>query len=69
MPGAHETLGKHDLVALSSRLLMMSWALPVPDGAAAVAWAIERLRRHPRLASRLTAEVDAGGSELRQATI
>ena len=48
---------------------MMSWALPVPDGAAAVAWAIERLRRHPRLASRLTAEVDAGGSELRQATI
>ena len=30
---------------------------------------MERLRRHPRLLSRLTEEVDAGGSELRQATI
>jgi cytochrome P450 len=37
--------------------------------ATTLAWAIERLRRHPRLLSRLTAEVDAGGSELRQATI
>ncbi|MGE2717230.1 cytochrome P450 [Mycolicibacterium litorale] len=35
----------------------------------ALAWAVERLRRHPRLLSRLTEEVDAGGSELRQATI
>jgi cytochrome P450 len=35
----------------------------------ALAWAVERLRRHPRLLSRLTDEVDAGGSELRQATI
>jgi cytochrome P450 len=34
-----------------------------------LAWAAERLRRHPRLLSRLTEEVDAGGSELRQATI
>jgi cytochrome P450 len=34
-----------------------------------LAWAVERLRRHPRLLSRLTEEVDAGGSELRQATI
>ena len=34
-----------------------------------MAWAVERLRRHPRLLSRLTEEVDAGGSELRQATI
>jgi cytochrome P450 len=34
-----------------------------------LAWAVERLRRHPGLLSRLTAEVDAGGSELRQATI
>ncbi len=30
---------------------------------------MERLRRHPSLLSRLTEEVDAGGSELRQATI
>jgi cytochrome P450 len=37
--------------------------------AIALAWAVERLRRHPRLLSRLAEEVDAGGSELRQATI
>lgn len=35
----------------------------------ALAWAVERLRRHPELLARLTDEVDAGGSELRQATI
>lgn len=35
----------------------------------ALAWAVERLRRHPALLSRLTDEVDAGESELRQATI
>ena len=28
--------------------------------ATALAWAVERLRRHPRLLSRLTDEVDAG---------
>ncbi len=37
--------------------------------ATTLAWAVERLRRHPRLLSRLTEEVDAGGSELLQATI
>lgn len=37
--------------------------------AASLAWSIERLRRHPELLDRLTDEVDAGGSELRQATI
>lgn len=37
--------------------------------AAALSWAVERLRRHPQLLARLTEEVDAGGSELRQATI
>lgn len=37
--------------------------------ATTLAWAVERIRRHPRLLSRLTAEADAGGSELRQATI
>ena len=37
--------------------------------ATTLAWAVERLRRHPRLLSRLAAEVDAGGSELLQATI
>jgi len=36
---------------------------------AALAWAVERLRRHPRLLSRLTDEADAGGCNLRQATI
>ena len=36
---------------------------------AGLAWSVERLRRHPSLLSRLTEEVDAGGSELRQATI
>ena len=37
--------------------------------ATTLAWAIERIRRHPDLLARLTEEVDAGGSELRQATI
>ena len=37
--------------------------------ASSLAWAVERLSRHPELLSRLTEEVDAGGSELRQATI
>jgi cytochrome P450 len=37
--------------------------------AGSLAWAVERLVRHPQLLSRLTEEVDAGGSELRQATI
>jgi len=37
--------------------------------ATTLAWAVERLRRHPRLLNRLTDEVDAGGSELLQATI
>jgi cytochrome P450 len=37
--------------------------------ATTLAWAIERIRRHPRLLNRLTDEVDAGGSELLQATI
>ena len=35
----------------------------------ALAWTVERLRRHPSLLSRLTEEVDADGSELRQYTI
>ncbi|WP_354697678.1 Putative cytochrome P450 138 [Paraconexibacter sp. AEG42_29] len=37
--------------------------------AGTLAWAVERLRRHPDLAARLTAEVDAGGRALRDATI
>ena len=37
--------------------------------AGSMAWALERLCRHPQLLSRLTEEVDIGGSELRQATI
>jgi cytochrome P450 len=37
--------------------------------ASSLAWAVERLCRHPQLLSRLTDEVDAGGSELRQAII
>ena len=35
----------------------------------ALAWAVERLSRHPEVLSRLVDEVDTGGSELRQATI
>jgi len=34
-----------------------------------LAWTVERLRRHPELLERLTAEVDEGGSDLRQAVI
>src|ERR1700742_3331225 len=34
-----------------------------------LAWAWERLSRHPELMTRLAEEADAGGSELRQATI
>ena len=37
--------------------------------ATTLAWAIERLRRHPRLLARLTDEIDAGGSDLLQATV
>ena len=37
--------------------------------ATALAWAVERLCRHPVLLERLVAEVDAGGSELLQATV
>lgn len=37
--------------------------------AASLAWAVERLRRHPAVLRRLTDEADAGGSRLREATI
>jgi cytochrome P450 len=37
--------------------------------ATTLAWAVERLRRHPELLRRLTEEADAGGSRLREATI
>jgi cytochrome P450 len=37
--------------------------------AGSLAWSVERLIRHPQLLSRLAEEADAGGSELRQATI
>jgi cytochrome P450 family 138 len=37
--------------------------------ATSLAWAVERLRRHPKLLARLVEEVDAGGSELLQATV
>ncbi|HEV2638703.1 MAG TPA: cytochrome P450 [Actinocrinis sp.] len=37
--------------------------------ATTLSWAVERLRRHPQLLARLVAEADAGGSELRRATM
>lgn len=37
--------------------------------ATTLAWAFERIRRHPAVLAELASEVDAGGSELRQATI
>lgn len=37
--------------------------------AASLAWAVERLRRHPRVLADLVAEVDAGGTELRDAVL
>lgn len=37
--------------------------------ATTLAWTVERLRRHPRLLHRLVAEVDAGETDLLQATI
>ncbi len=37
--------------------------------ASQLTWTLERLRRHPDLLSRLADEIDAGGSELRHATI
>jgi hypothetical protein len=37
--------------------------------ATTLAWAVERIRRHPRLLERLVSEADEGGSELRKATI
>jgi cytochrome P450 family 138 len=37
--------------------------------ATTLAWAVERLRRHPAVLRRLADEVDAGGSDLRDATI
>jgi len=37
--------------------------------ATSLAWAAERIRRHPDVLARLVAEVDAGGTELLQATV
>jgi cytochrome P450 len=37
--------------------------------ATSLAWTVERLRRHPLVLERLNAEADAGGGELRTATI
>lgn len=37
--------------------------------ASALAWALERLSRHPELLDRLVAELDAGGDELLDATV
>jgi cytochrome P450 family 138 len=37
--------------------------------ATTLAWTIERLRRHPDVLDRLVAELDEGGSELREATV
>ncbi|HEY6780819.1 MAG TPA: cytochrome P450 [Thermoleophilaceae bacterium] len=37
--------------------------------AATLAWAVERLRRHPELLARLTDEARTGGGDLREATI
>jgi cytochrome P450 family 138 len=37
--------------------------------ATTLAWAVERLRRHPEILRRLTGEVDEGGARLREATI
>ncbi len=37
--------------------------------ATTLSWAVERLRRHPKLVRRLTEEVDEGGKALREATI
>jgi cytochrome P450 family 138 len=37
--------------------------------ATTLAWVVERLRRHPKVLNELVAEVDAGGKELREATI
>ena len=37
--------------------------------ATTLAWAVERLRRHPAVLRRLAEEADAGGSDLREATI
>jgi cytochrome P450 len=37
--------------------------------ATTLSWTIERLRRHPEILRRLVAEADAGGSQLREATL
>ena len=37
--------------------------------ATTLAWAIERIRRHPRILAGLVAEADEGGSQLRKATV
>ncbi|UMB69553.1 cytochrome P450 [Mycobacterium paraterrae] len=37
--------------------------------ATTLAWAVERLRRHPEVLAKLVAEIDAGGSDLLQATV
>ena len=37
--------------------------------AATLAWAVERLRRHPAVVARLAREIEEGGTELRDATI
>ena len=37
--------------------------------ATTLAWAVERIRRHPHLLARLVAEAEEGGSDLRKATV
>ncbi|OJZ72022.1 cytochrome P450 [Mycobacterium paraffinicum] len=37
--------------------------------ATTLAWAVERLRRHPAVLAKLVAEIDSGGSDLLQATV
>ena len=37
--------------------------------ATTLAWAVERLRRHPDVVAKLVADIDAGGSDLLQATV
>jgi cytochrome P450 family 138 len=60
-----EPMGNHEIADQLVTLL----AAGHETTATTLAWAVERLRRHPGLLARLAAEADAGGSELRRATI
>jgi cytochrome P450 len=63
-------LGKVVIISDPAEVKQLFTTSPeIADTATTLAWAVERLRRHPAVLRRLADELDAGGSDLREATI